>query len=209
MIGVTRGVGLVFAVAACATSGDSAMAHPGHPFSESYSFLSGAAHPLLGLDHLLAMLVSGLLAVRMSTSQTRGEGALVPLWLVPLSLVGLIVLGGATASQQIVPLPVMQWGFSFAVIMLGLAVALLPRIPLWMGTALVGLFAFSHGYAHVGEAGSQSSLSYMTGFALTTFVLHTLAIILGLVALRLRRPYWVRVVGAGIAAGFALWMFVD
>ena len=35
------------------------MAHPG---GEVHSFVAGAAHPLSGLDHLLAMLAVGLLA---------------------------------------------------------------------------------------------------------------------------------------------------
>ena len=53
-----------------------ALAHPGH---DGASLAAGLAHPLTGLDHLLAMLAVGLLAAR------RGGRALA-LW--PAAFVG-------------------------------------------------------------------------------------------------------------------------
>jgi len=62
-----------------------ALAHSGH---ESTSMLSGLAagalHPLLGLDHLLALLLAGGLA-----SQLQGQQR----WLIPLAFVGVVALG--------------------------------------------------------------------------------------------------------------------
>jgi hypothetical protein len=51
----------VLAASALATLSGAALAHPGHAPA---SFASGFAHPLGGLDHLLAMLAVGLYAAR-------------------------------------------------------------------------------------------------------------------------------------------------
>jgi len=51
----------VLAASALASLSGAALAHPGHAPA---SFASGFAHPLGGLDHLLAMLAVGLYAAR-------------------------------------------------------------------------------------------------------------------------------------------------
>ena len=59
-----------------------AFAHPGHDHS---GLVSGIAHPILGLDHLLAMLAVGLWA-----AQQQGSARLA----LPLSFVAAMLLGG-------------------------------------------------------------------------------------------------------------------
>src|SRR5581483_332502 len=61
-----------------------ALAHPGHGDA---GFAHGFAHPLSGLDHLLAMVAVGLYAALL------GGRAL---WLVPASFVTMMTVGGAT-----------------------------------------------------------------------------------------------------------------
>ena len=51
----------MLAAAALASLSGAALAHPGHAPA---SFATGFAHPLGGLDHLLAMLTVGLFAAR-------------------------------------------------------------------------------------------------------------------------------------------------
>jgi urease accessory protein len=188
---------LFTAVAASLVLGSAraALAHPGHVHPGAAGFAAGALHPLTGADHLLAMLASGLLAVRIGTRRA--------LWIVPATFVGLMLFGGALAYLGL-PLPHAEWGIGASVLVLGLMVALLPRIPLTAGAACVGLFALFHGHAHVAELGGQALLPYMTGFVIMTLALHASAIAGGTWAVRADRPRALRFAGGAIAAGFAL-----
>jgi urease accessory protein len=156
---------------------------------------AGALHPLTGPDHLLAMLASGLLAVRIGTRRA--------LWVVPCAFVGLMIFGGVQAYLGW-PLAHAEWGVGASVLVLGLMVALAPRLPLTVGAGCVGLFAHFHGHAHVAELGGSAPLPYMAGFVVMTLALHAGAIGAGVLAVRARRPTMVRFAGAAIAGGFAL-----
>ena len=60
-----------------------------------------------------------------------------------------------------------------------------------VGMAMVGFFAFFHGYAHGGELGEAGALPFCIGFALSTALLHALGVGIGLGIGRLvgrRRP---------------------
>src|SRR5437763_7306432 len=87
-----------------------AFAHTGHDAS---SFVHGFAHPLGGLDHVLAMVAVGLYATMI------GGRAL---WSVPATFVGVMALGGALGASGIVA-PFVAIGISMSVIVLGPAVA--------------------------------------------------------------------------------------
>jgi len=160
-------------------------AHPGHEVSSG--FLSGLMHPLHGLDHLLAILASGLLALRVRDRRRE--------WGIPLAFVGLMLAGGALAAAGIA-LPMVEPVILFSVLILGLVVALVPKVSVLPAAALVGLFAVFHGFAHVAES-SGSLLSYMAGFGFMTFLLHAVAIGLGRLV---ERPQLIRYAGAGIAS---------
>lgn len=176
----------------------SAMAHAGHdPGAQTLgaSLAAGAMHPVLGLDHLLAMLASGLVAVR--AAQRRA------LWAVPAAFAGLMVAGGGLAWAG-APLPAAEWGIALSVIVLGLAAAALPVTPTWAAAAMVGLFAVCHGHAHVAELGGHAVLPYVLGFVASTLALHAVAIAAGLALKRADRPMAVRFAGGAIAAAFTV-----
>lgn len=63
-----------------------AFAHAGHDHS---GLMAGVAHPVTGLDHLLAMLAVGLWA-----AQQRGSAR----WALPLTFVGAMLLGASPVS---------------------------------------------------------------------------------------------------------------
>ena len=65
-----------------------AFAHPGHGGADG--MIQGFAHPLSGIDHVLAMVAVGLLA-----AQLGGRA----LWLVPLSFVSMMAVAGAVAME--------------------------------------------------------------------------------------------------------------
>lgn len=139
-------------------------AHPGHG---SGGFLQGIGHPVLGFDHILAMVAVGVWAAQMG-----GRG----LYLVPAAFVASMTLGAALAWKGIT-VPFIEQGLVVSVFMLGLFIAVAAKIPAGLASAVVGLFAAFHGNAHGAEMpGSLSPFSYAAGFILTTIALHAAGI---------------------------------
>ncbi len=190
----SRWLGLAVAVVASLAATQTVLAHPAHA-TASDPLTAGVLHPLLGFDHLLVALASGLLAVRIGTRRA--------LYVIPAAFVGLMLAGGALAPVGQV-MPIAEWGIAFSVVALGLMVAVLPAAPLYAAAASVGIFAACHGFAHVAESGGQSLPAYMLGFALTTLALHVTAIAAGVLMTRAKRPQWVRLAGGAIAGCFLL-----
>lgn len=142
---------------------------------EHGSFAAGFSHPLLGLDHILAMAAVGLWAWQNGRAAT---------WAVPASFVAAMLIGFGLAMLG-APLPFVEPAILASVVALGLLVALAVRLPLAPGAALVGLFALFHGHAHGGEIGAAGVGGYALGFALATILLHAAGIALGLAIGRL------------------------
>lgn len=137
-----------------------AFAHPGHDHS---GLMSGIAHPILGLDHLLAMLAVGLWA-----SQQQGSARLA----LPLSFVVTMLIGGLLGFAGI-QLPFMETGIAGSVLALGLLVALTVRPALPLAVGLTALFALAHGMAHGLELPELASpWGYAAGFIVATVALH-------------------------------------
>ena len=100
--------------------------------------LTGFLHPILGLDHLLAMVAVGFLSAQM------GGRAI---WTIPVAFVGVMLLGGVMGILG-VPVPLVEYGITGSVLVLGLAILVNRGIPEWVAIAFVGIFAFFHGHAH-------------------------------------------------------------
>lgn len=165
-----------------------ALAHTG--IGEAGGFVHGFLHPASGLDHLCAMLAVGLWAV-----QTGGRSA----WVLPLSFVGAMALGGVLPALGIV-LPFFEQGIVLSVLLFGLLIAAAVRLPPWQGGAMAGLFALCHGYAHGAEMpAATSGVGYALGFLLATASLHGIGIASGIGIRRAVRERAIRAAGAGIA----------
>ncbi|HET6630255.1 MAG TPA: HupE/UreJ family protein [Woeseiaceae bacterium] len=164
-----------------------AFAHPGHG-SETGAIVAGFAHPLLGLDHVLAMLAVGLWAAFL------GGRAV---WIVPAAFVAVMAGGFASATAGFA-LPGVEPGVAGSVVLMGVLVAAAVRLPLALASGLVGVLALFHGHAHGTEL-SEGALAFGIGFASATALLHAVGIGLGL-ALARRGPMRVRGVGGTTAA---------
>jgi len=139
-----------------------AFAHPGHGDS---GLVAGIAHPVTGLDHLLAMVAVGLWA-----AQQQGKAR----WALPVTFVVTMLLGGLVGFEGF-ELPLMETGIAASVLALGLLVALAVRPPLSLAVALTALFACAHGVAHGLELPELSSpWAYAAGFVAATAALHGL-----------------------------------
>jgi urease accessory protein len=156
--------------------------------TESVGFLSGLAHPFMGLDHILAMIAVGLWAAQIGGSAV---------WRLPLSFISMMLLSAVIAASGF-NLPSPDLLIAGSVICLGLLVALAIRLPVNLSMLLVGLFAVFHGYAHGLEMPqAHSAVFYGSGFVVATALLQLSGIILGKVSYQ--QPLLSRLSGAMMA----------
>ena len=170
-----------------------------HPGVHAAGFAHGFVHPVTGLDHVLAMVLVGMLAWQL------GGRALA---LLPAAFLGLMVAGGALGMTG-ASLPLAEVGIALSVVALGTAVALRFRAPLALAAAAVGLFATFHGYAHGAEMPETAlGFAYGAGFVLGTALLHAAGIGLGALLAwtgERRGPLMLRAAGGAAAlAGVAI-----
>ncbi len=178
-------------IAALAAPG-AALAHTGVGAHGS-PFVSGLLHPILGPDHLLAMVAVGLLA-----GMTRGRA----LWAYPASFVAAMILGGALGYEG-VALPIVEPAILASVVALGAAAAFALRPPLALACAAIALFGVAHGYAHGLEGPALGGLPYGAGFVLATTGLHLAGLAAGVLA-GARLPALARAMGGLTAAAGVL-----
>ncbi|MDC8803957.1 HupE/UreJ family protein [Halomonas pacifica] len=138
----------------------SALAHPGHDHAHGGGFVAGLAHPLLGPDHLLAMLAVGL------WSRHQPGGGLMPL----LAVAGMLL--GAGLAWSGIALPGVEFGIALSLLLVGVLIAALVRLPSLVGTGVILLFMLFHGHAHGSEMPLGASLiAYLAGFTLATLAI--------------------------------------
>ena len=160
-------------------------------------FMAGLTHPVLGFDHLLAMLSVGILSAQMG-----GQA----IWRVPLTFV-LVMLGGGILGINRVPIFSVELGIAFSVLALGIAIALEKKLSPILAMVFVGFFAIFHGHAHGTEMPSLSKpVFYACGFVIGTAGIHVGGVLIGIIAERLEEgKQLLRYAGAGIAGvGFHL-----
>lgn len=163
------------------------VAHAHTGAGSTHGFGSGLLHPILGLDHLLAMIAVGLWA-----AQLGGRA----MWAIPASFVGTMVLGGILGMAGL-QLPLVETGILVSVLLLGLFIAFAVKPPVWFGAVLVGAFALLHGHAHGTEMPLEASgWLYAAGFLIATAVLHAVGIGLGVALQSIRTAPALRVAGA-------------
>lgn len=156
-------------------------------------FDSGLAHPLLGLDHLLAMIAIGLWA-----AQQGGRA----LWAVPAAFVGAMLLGGGMALVGL-SLPHVETGIAASVLVLGLLIATRRQWAVKAGMAIAAGFALFHGYSHGLEMPQAASpVLYALGFVLATVSLHGIGIGGSLIG-----RHAMQAAGVGIAASGLVMIF--
>ncbi|WP_332688586.1 HupE/UreJ family protein [Devosia sp.] len=151
----------LLALAILALSPTLAFAHTGA--GHAAGFFHGFEHPIGGLDHVLAMVAVGVFAY------VLGGRAL---WLVPLSFVGMMVVGFALGLAQ-VDMPFVELGIALSSVVIGAAAAMGRPMPVALAMGMVGAFAVFHGHAHGAEMPADSSgLTYAAGFVAATALLH-------------------------------------
>lgn len=133
-------------------------------------FMSGLAHPVIGLDHLAFIVVIGLFAA------LKPQGIFIPLSFVLSAMLGAgIHLLGAT-------LPVVELIVSASILLFGVLLAIKNSPNLLVMIALSAVAGLFHGYAY-GEAifGAQTTalVAYLTGFTVIQLVISSAAFFIG------------------------------
>ena len=164
-------------------------------------FVSGLLHPVLGWDHVAAMVAVGLWGAFLGSPA---------LWLLPVVFPLVMAVGGALGLAG-VDLPGVEIGIAASALVLGAMILLAARPPLWIAGLLVASFAIFHGHAHGTELPDAASpLAYSLGFVIATGLLHLSGISFGLLVCWPLGRSAVRAAGAviALAGGLFLWQAV-
>lgn len=123
-----------------------------HEGGGAHDIADGLAHPLTGLDHLLAAVALGLFVAQ------RGGRAT---WALPAAFLLAMVAGGVATAAG-VAVPAVEPTLLASVLVLGAAVAAAARPPLALAAGVAALLAFAHGAAHAGEASGAAAFAGLT-----------------------------------------------
>lgn len=133
-------------------------------------FISGLAHPVIGVDHLAFVVAIGLLAA------TTVQGIMIPVGFVLASM-----LGTALHLMQL-PVPGIELFVSASLVLFGILLAMKNTPNRLIVTGLATLAGLFHGYAY-GEAifGAQMTqvVAYLAGFSVIQVIIAMAAFFVG------------------------------
>lgn len=137
-------------------------------------FVEGFLHPILGLDHFLAMLSVGIVSAQLGGRR---------IFTVPAAFV-LAMICGAVAGVYGYQWPLTEVGIAVSVVVLGVAIATVKENgggwPVMAVMAVVALFGSLHGHAHGLELPkSADPVYYAAGFVTSTTAIHLLGVGIG------------------------------
>lgn len=165
-----------------------AMAHTGEHTLEGG--MAGLMHPLLGLDHLLALIAAGgwLSLYHRSVRSTLGVAFVFALALG--TLVGVAFTGSA-----------FEGGIVATLMVLGALLACCARLPVAAGAMLLILVAATHGFVHGAElpAAGVHAFSFGAGLVSSSAAVLLASVLLGLWAQSRRVMIGARAAGVAIA----------
>ena len=143
-----------------------------HNITGKLGFYDGLSHPVLGLDHLLAMICVGILS-----AQIGGKA----IWTVPTTFVTIMTIGGLLGFLLIIDeFYFVEVGIVFSVILLGLGISIEKKIPVKLIMIFVGIFGLFHGIAHGLEVPAAANpVLFVLGFIFGTTTLHLLGVAIG------------------------------
>lgn len=160
-------------------------------------FDSGFRHPVTGFDHLLAMVSVGIWGASLGRPLIYALPVIFPFMMV----------AGAILGMFSVPIPAVELGIGFSVLVLGLCVGLAIKAPVWAASTIVATFALFHGYAHGVELPSAADpIGYSTGFVFATGLLHVLGIGIGMLQARPKGILITRELGAAVTVAGAWYL---
>ena len=148
-----------------------------HSFFGKIGFFDGISHPVLGLDHFLAMISVGILS-----AQIGGKA----IWKVPLTFVAIMTIGGLFGFLLIIDeFYFVEIGIILSVILLGFGISIEKKIPAKLIMAFVGIFGLFHGIAHGLEVPAAANpILFVLGFICGTSALHLFGVAIGFFSIK-------------------------
>jgi urease accessory protein len=140
------------------------MAHAGH--ESTSGFMAGVTHPVMGLDHLLAMIAAGFVAARFGMKGIATISA----------TFAFAMLAGFLMALSGLALPVVELGITGSVAVFGALIVVSRFLPNALSALIVAAFALFHGFAHGLEVpASASAMSFAVGFMIAVFAVTAMA----------------------------------
>ena len=135
-------------------------------------FYDGISHPVLGLDHFLAMISVGILS-----AQIGGRA----IWTVPSTFVCIMTIGGLLGFFfNIDDHFFIEAGITLSVILLGFGISIEKKMPTALIIIFVGIFGLFHGAAHGIEMSKAANpFLFVLGFICGTSTLHLFGVGIG------------------------------
>ena len=148
-----------------------------HVFISRLGFYDGMSHPVLGLDHFLAMISVGIVS-----AQIGGKA----IWTVPTTFVIIMVIGGLFGFLLIIDeFFFIEVGIIFSVILLGFGISIEKKIPTKLIMFFVGIFGLFHGTAHGIEIPAAANpILFVLGFICGTTAIHVFGVAIGYLSIR-------------------------
>ena len=165
-----------------------------HIYTGMVGFYDGLSHPVLGMDHFLAMVSVGIISAQI------GRHAI---WTVPSTFVCVMIIGGIFGiiaeinkglDDQVITLSevgslnyfadyiykIIEFGITLSVILLGLAISIEKKLSAVITIIFVGLFGLCHGAAHGLEMPwAANPIFFALGFITSTATLHLFGVGIG------------------------------
>lgn len=161
-------------------------------------FATGFMHPILGWDHVIAMVAVGLWGAFLGAPA---------IWVLPVVFPLVMAFGGALGVMG-VPLPGVEIGIAISAIVIGGMVAGAIRPPIGVAAVIVGAFGIFHGHAHGTELPTAADpMAYSLGFVVATGLLHLCGIAIGAMTRWSAGTTVIRALGGAIALGGCGFLF--
>ena len=151
-----------------------------HTFTGMKGFYDGLSHPILGLDHFIAMISVGIIS-----AQIGGRA----IWIIPTNFVSIMIVGGIIGiSAEILHEDnlnnnisiFIELGIILSVILLGLAIVIEKKLSIFIIMFFVGIFGLCHGAAHGLEMPRAfNPILFSLGFTTGTASLHLFGVMIG------------------------------
>ncbi len=163
-----------------------------HTFTTMIGFYDGLSHPVLGLDHFIAMISVGIIS-----AQIKGKA----IWLVPLTFVLMMIIGGilgmmnefnSSYDTQVVALNqiniystdfvyrAIEIGIILSVILLGLVILIDKKMSIKITIFFICIFGLCHGAAHgIEMPWASNPILFGLGFSVGTATLHLFGVGIG------------------------------
>jgi len=136
----------------------------------TFGLIDGFSHPFSGFDHLLVMIIVGIIA-----SQVGGRAQ----WTIPLTFLGVMIVGSILGGLGVM-FPYVELGIALSILTVGILLTFSSNFSTIILIGLIGFFALFHGHAHGTEMpDTVSGLTYAIGFLLGTALLHVIGFGLG------------------------------